>query len=156
MASQVVPAAKRYRISLLLDAYGDMLTEKQRTFIRHYYEEDLSFGEIAREYNVSRQAIFDSVKHGEDALETFEKALNLVGGGWIDWNTTGLRPADLARTLGAIRHSLEGLVPPEGQGALAELDRVIVQLAPVEPPAGSAEDQDTDPEDIQVAMQNPN
>ena len=153
MASQVVPAAKRYRMSLLLDAYGEMLTEKQRTFIRHYYEEDLSFGEIAREYNVSRQAIFDSVKHGEDALETFEKALNLVSGGWIDWNTTGLRPADVMRTLGAIRQSLEGVVSPEGHGALEELDRLIVQLHPGDP-AVANEAEETDPDDLTVAMQN--
>ena len=44
MASQTVSAAKRYRISLLLDVYSELLTEKQRTFLRHYYEEDLSFG----------------------------------------------------------------------------------------------------------------
>lgn len=78
MASQVVSAEKRYRMSLLLDVYGELLTEKQCTFLRRYYEEDLSFGEIARESNISRQAVFDSVKHGEAALENYERVLKLV------------------------------------------------------------------------------
>ena len=78
MAAQVVSAEKRYRISLLLDAYRDLLTEKQAQFLRRYYEEDYSFGEIAREFDVTRQAIFDSVKHGEAALENYERALGLV------------------------------------------------------------------------------
>ncbi|MCL5269591.1 MAG: YlxM family DNA-binding protein [bacterium] len=69
------------RISLLLDTYGELLTEKQRTFLQRYFEEDLSFGEVAREYGVSRQAIFDSVRHGEETLERFESVLHLVENG---------------------------------------------------------------------------
>lgn len=81
MAPQVVTAEKRYRISLLLDAYGGLLTEKQRTFLKRYYEEDYSFGEIARDFSVSRQAIHDAVKHGEAALESYERELQLVRAG---------------------------------------------------------------------------
>lgn len=79
MAPQTVSAEKRYRLSLLLDTYGELLTDKQRTFLKGYYEEDLSFGEIAREYGVTRQAIFDSVKHGEASLERYDQVLRLVG-----------------------------------------------------------------------------
>ena len=78
MAAQVVSAEKRYRISLLLDVYGELLTEKQRTFLGRYYEQDFSFGELARECRISRQAIFDSVKHGEAALENYERVLGMV------------------------------------------------------------------------------
>lgn len=78
MASQTVPVEKRIRMSLLIEIYGELLTEKQRTFLRRYYDEDYSFGEIAREFGVSRQAIFDSVKHGEATLENYESVLNLV------------------------------------------------------------------------------
>ena len=78
MAPQTVTAEKRYRISLLLDAYGELLTEKQSDSLRRYYEEDYSFGEIADEFDVTRQAIFDSVKNGESALENYEQVLGLV------------------------------------------------------------------------------
>lgn len=81
LSPRVANAEKRFRISLLLDAYGELLTEKQRDFLRRYYEEDFSFGEIAREAGVSRQAVFDSVKHGEAALENYERVLGLVGEG---------------------------------------------------------------------------
>lgn len=66
------------RMSMLLDAYGNLLTEKQRQFMRLHYEQDLSFGEIANDYGVSRQAIHDSVKHAERILENLEQKLSLV------------------------------------------------------------------------------
>ena len=78
MSSQIATAEKRYRMSLLLDRYGRLLTEKQRTFIQRHYEEDYSFGEIAGEFHVTRQAIFDAVKHGETSLERYEQVLGLV------------------------------------------------------------------------------
>ena len=109
MSSQVIPADKRYRISLLLDAYGDLLTAKQRTFLRHYYEEDLSFGEIARDYGVSRQAIFDSVKHGEASLEEFEKVMRLVESGWLRMTDSGLTPDALTEMLDGLRRKIEAI-----------------------------------------------
>lgn len=63
---------------LLMDTYGALLTERQRHFMRLHYEEDLSFSEIAREYDISRQAVHDSVKHATEALLHFEEALHLV------------------------------------------------------------------------------
>jgi predicted DNA-binding protein YlxM (UPF0122 family) len=127
MASQVVSADKRYRISLLLDAYGELLTVKQRTFLHHYYEEDLSFGEIAKEYGVSRQAIFDSVKHGEEALEGFEKVMRLVETGWLRVTDTGLTPEKLAESLVSMRERLN----TNGDAiVLTELDGLIAQLRP--------------------------
>lgn len=135
VASQVVTAAKRYRISLLLDAYGELLTEKQRTFLRHYFEEDLSFGEIAQEYGVSRQAIFDSVKHGEESLEHFERVLCLVrnGRGAKQGQTASLAPDEaraLAEQLGDVRAMLSELTPDESvvARAIVTLDTVITTL----------------------------
>jgi predicted DNA-binding protein YlxM (UPF0122 family) len=129
VASQVVSADKRYRISLLLDAYGELLTLKQRTFLRHYYEEDLSFGEIAREYGVSRQAIFDSVKHGEESLENFEKVMKLVDSGWLRVTDSGLTPEKLADDLISVRDRLKA----NGEGSVvADLDTLISQLRPAD------------------------
>ena len=129
MASQIVPAAKRYRISLLLDAYGALLTEKQRTFLQQYFEEDLSFGEIAREYGVSRQAIFDSVKHGEEALERFERTLRLVENGWARWITQGQTVDALADRLAAVRKKIVENIKLADQAMLfQELDGIIAEL----------------------------
>lgn len=125
MASQTVPADKRYRISLLLDAYSELLTEKQRTFLRHYFEEDLSFGEIAKEYGVSRQAIFDSVKHGEESLENFERVLKLVANGWARWVAAGRTAEALIGRVEAIRARLERA---ETDGALGDLDLLLAEL----------------------------
>ncbi len=124
MGSQVVTAEKRYRMSLLLDVYGELLTEKQRDFMRRYYEQDLSFGEIARECGVSRQAIFDAVKHGEESLERLERVLRLIDSGWTDWVAAGLTPRMAADRLGALRGRLAGAEA----GALRELDGLIEEL----------------------------
>jgi uncharacterized protein len=129
VASQIVPVAKRFRLSLLLDAYGELLTDKQQTFLRHYFEEDLSFGEIAREYSVSRQAIFDAVKHGEEALEHFESVLHLVESGWSRWRERALDPETLARRLGTLRDRLAAAAPrANATESLAELDDLIQSL----------------------------
>jgi len=146
VASQVVTAEKRYRISLLLDAYGELLTDKQRTFLRHYFEEDLSFGEIAREYGVSRQAIFDSVKHGEESLEHFEQVLGLVRGGWNAWTAQNLSPRAVAQRLEEALHLLNGHGgSPAGHDALEQALRAVIRELtappadeePVPPPASS-------------------
>ena len=69
---------KRIRVGQLMDRYGGLLTERQQKFIRMHYDEDLSFAEIARDHGVSRQAIHDAVKHGEQALENYESKLGLL------------------------------------------------------------------------------
>ncbi len=83
-------------MSLLLDAYGELLTDKQREFLGKYFEEDLSFGEIAAQFAVSRQAIFDSVKHGESALEHYEDVLQLVQSrhGRVESNSSNAKEAE--------------------------------------------------------------
>lgn len=121
MASQVVSPDKRYRISLLLDAYGDLLTDKQRTFLHHYYEDDLSFGEVARMYGVSRQAIFDSVKHGEEALDRFERSLRLVDSGWNRWNEMDL-------TMNGLLEQLESIATGQPAEAAPRLKALLARL----------------------------
>lgn len=114
LSPKVASAEKRYRMSLLLDTYGELLTDKQRDFLRRYYEEDFSFGEIAREHRVSRQAIFDSVKHGEAALENYERVLGLIrnsgrsgGGPARSGSGTGLAVERLSRIALELREWLD-------------------------------------------------
>ena len=43
-----------------------------------YYLDDFSLGEIAEEYNVSRQAVYDNIKRTEAMLEEYENKLLLL------------------------------------------------------------------------------
>jgi predicted DNA-binding protein YlxM (UPF0122 family) len=135
MSPRVATAEKRLRISLLLDAYGELLTEKQRDFLRRYYEEDYSFGEIARDYSVSRQAIFDSVKHGEAALENYERVLGLVearsgmnGSGRTPLAESAGRAADVLRQWGVQAANGRAPAPEEMEALAEELERVAAEL----------------------------
>lgn len=68
---------KTTRINFLFDFYQSLLTEKQRTYMKLYYLEDLSLGEIAEEHDVSRQAVYDNVRRTEAMLEDYEQKLHL-------------------------------------------------------------------------------
>ncbi|MDE7293531.1 MAG: DNA-binding protein [Oscillospiraceae bacterium] len=69
---------KNLHIALLLDYYGGLLTPKQRDLVDLYYNEDLSLGEIAEQENITRQAVRDSIKRGEQALTEFENTLRFA------------------------------------------------------------------------------
>ena len=66
---------KNLEFSLLLDYYGEMLTEKQREVMELYYNEDLSLAEISLLSHVTRQGVRDTIKRGEAALLEWEEKL---------------------------------------------------------------------------------
>lgn len=70
--------AKDLGISVLLDFYGDMLTEKQRDVVELYYNEDLSLAEIAEHSGITRQGVRDSIKRAEGQLKEYEERLGLA------------------------------------------------------------------------------
>ena len=70
----------RVRMALLYDFYGPLLTKRQQYFMELYFGEDLSLGEIAAEFNVSRQAVYDILNRAEAALQGYEERLKLVEG----------------------------------------------------------------------------
>lgn len=69
--------AKNLEISILLDYYGNMLTEKQREVVQWYYNEDLSLAEIAEHSGITRQGVRDSIKRAEVQLLDCEEKLGL-------------------------------------------------------------------------------
>ncbi|ANY75446.1 MULTISPECIES: putative DNA-binding protein [Paenibacillus] len=69
---------KTNRINLLFDFYEQLLTEKQRTFLKYYFLDDFSLGEIAGEFEISRQAVYEHIKRAEQVLESYEEKLGLL------------------------------------------------------------------------------
>lgn len=69
-------ADKNLRISVLLDHYGAMLTDKQREVIDLYYNDDLSLAEIAEQEGITRQGVRDNIKRGEAQLLEMEQKLH--------------------------------------------------------------------------------
>lgn len=70
--------AKTTRINALFDFYESLLTEKQRTFLKFYFLDDYTLGEIATESGISRQAVYEHIKRAEHALEDYESKLKLL------------------------------------------------------------------------------
>jgi|HigsolmetaAR204D_1030405.scaffolds.fasta_scaffold00003_161 hypothetical protein len=69
--------AKTTRMNFLFDWYEPLLTDRQRTYMRYYFYDDYSLGEIAAEFAVSRQAVYDQLKRAESLLEEYEEKLGL-------------------------------------------------------------------------------
>ena len=64
-----------YRMAMLFDFYGDMLTERQREFYDLYYNEDLSLSEIAENYGISRR---DVIVRAEATLTELEDKTGII------------------------------------------------------------------------------
>jgi predicted DNA-binding protein YlxM (UPF0122 family) len=64
-------------MNALFEFYSTLLTEKQMNYMELYYANDFSLGEIAEEFNVSRQAVYDNIKRTEKILEDYERKLHM-------------------------------------------------------------------------------
>lgn len=102
-------------MTLLLDYYGELLTEKQKTCFDLYYNQDLSLGEIAEEAGISRQGVHDSLARAEASLLELEQKLGCVA-----------RARRQACAMKTIRQAAERLVQLPQAGELA---RVILDAA---------------------------
>jgi hypothetical protein len=69
---------KDFAVTVLLDVYGMMLTERQRETMELYYEEDLSLGEIAEATGITRQGVMNCLRKSETHLKSLEQRLGLV------------------------------------------------------------------------------
>ena len=67
-----------YRMAMLYDFYGDVLTDRQKEFYDLYYNEDLSLGEIAENYGITRQGVRDVIVRAEAVLTELEDKTGLI------------------------------------------------------------------------------
>ena len=67
-----------YRMAMLYDFYGDLLTDRQKEFYDLYYNEDLSLSEIAENYGISRQGVRDVIVRAEAAMDEIEEKTHLI------------------------------------------------------------------------------
>ncbi len=69
---------KNLNISVLLDFYGDILSDRQKDMLDMYYNDDLSLAEIAQNFSISRQGVRSVLKKGETILTEMEEKLHLA------------------------------------------------------------------------------
>lgn len=69
---------KNLNITVLLDFYGKLLSDKARDIMEMYYMEDLSLAEIAENKKITRQGVRDNIVRAQKELENFEANLNLL------------------------------------------------------------------------------
>ena len=69
---------KDMTIPLLMDLYGQVLSDRKRELLDYYYNEDYSLAEIAEITGISRQGIRESVKKSEAELRALDASLHLV------------------------------------------------------------------------------
>ena len=70
---------KNLNVCILLEYYGNMLTDRQREVIELYYDEDLSLQEISEHVFITRQGVRDLIVRGERVLFELEEKLGLTG-----------------------------------------------------------------------------
>ena len=69
---------KNVTVSMLCDIYGKLLTKRQLSILDYYYNQDLSLSEIGRNEGITRQAVRDIIKKGENKLFEFEEKLEFM------------------------------------------------------------------------------
>jgi len=69
---------KNTKLVLLYDYYGELLTEKQKSYFEDYYFNNLSLSEISENDEVSRNAIHKQLKDVEEKLINYEAKLKII------------------------------------------------------------------------------
>ena len=67
-----------YRMTMLFDFYGELLTDRQKEFFDLYYNNDLSLSEIAENAGISRQGVRDVIVRAEAAMQEIEDKTGLI------------------------------------------------------------------------------
>lgn len=105
---------------MLLDFYGQLLTERQRSCYELHVNEDLSLSEIAEQSGISRQGVWDSIRHAEQSLREMEEKTGLVR------RFTGVRQAlsEIEKQAGEIERLSSGEVRQRARDILRALRQI--------------------------------
>lgn len=109
--------------SMLLDFYGELLTDKQRECFDLHYNEDLSLSEIAEQLGISRQGVWDNIRRAESAMREIEEKTGLIRR--FEENRRGLE--SLRKTLRRIEELSTGEAENLAARAEAEIETLIVR-----------------------------
>ena len=67
----------RVELAILMDCYGGMLTQRQRSLLEQSIDEDFSLSEIAEREGISRQGVRDAIMKAERQLYAADRAIGL-------------------------------------------------------------------------------
>ncbi|MGM9637891.1 MAG: sigma factor-like helix-turn-helix DNA-binding protein [Eubacteriales bacterium] len=86
-------------ISLLLEFYGSLLSERQREIVGYTVNDDLSLSEIAEITGITRQGVRDAICKATAQLEAYEEKLGMYRS-FRERQTDGDRLIELIRSMG--------------------------------------------------------
>ena len=69
---------EKVEISILLNLYGNLLTETQRSYMDLYYNQDYSLSEIGDNENITRQAVRNILVKSKKKLYEYEQKLKFM------------------------------------------------------------------------------
>lgn len=69
---------EKVEISILLNLYGNLLTETQRSYMDLYYNQDYSLSEIGDNENITRQAVRTILVKSKKKLYEYEQKLKFM------------------------------------------------------------------------------
>jgi len=98
--------------ALLLDFYGELLTDKQKEYCDLHWNEDYSLAEIAELGGLSRQGVWDILRRAEATLRDMEEKTGIVR-----------RHLDRKAQIAEIRKELLAVLPDD-ENSRALLDRL--------------------------------
>ena len=67
-----------FKMTMLFDFFGDLLTPRQQEFFDLYYNEDFSLAEIAEHAGITRQGVRDVLIRAEGILVDMEDKTHIV------------------------------------------------------------------------------
>lgn len=69
---------ERTKLNLLFDFYASLLTDRQQELFEFRYRYDLSLGEIAENFQITRQAVHDLLRRTVAQVNNYEGRLHLM------------------------------------------------------------------------------